>query len=180
VAEAVQTIDADSMANACEGEWIRILGQLKAEIGDNAFRSWLRPISLERVDDGQATIAAPTRFLRNWVATHYLDRLLALWQAENERMTRVSIIVAAPPGGRHAHDADEVEIVPLAPPISGAAAPLEIGEDIRRMVIEGRASSEMKSQDMKMGLLTLRRTGILNAMRGRTTLEEVIRMTMGD
>ena len=57
---------------------------------------------------------------------------------------------------------------------------LEIGEDIRRMVIEGRAASEMKDQAIKMGLLTLRRTGLLNAMRGRTTLEEVIRMTMGD
>jgi chromosomal replication initiator protein len=129
VAEALQKFDADSMANACEGEWIRILGQLKAEIGDNAFRSWLRPISLERVDDGLATIAAPTRFLRNWVATHYLDRLSALWRAENERITRVSIIVSAPPGDRHGHDADEVEIVPLAPAISGPATPLEIGED---------------------------------------------------
>jgi len=57
---------------------------------------------------------------------------------------------------------------------------LEIGEDLRRMVIEGRAASEMKDQAIKLGLLTLRRTGILNAMRGRTTLEEVIRMTMGD
>jgi type II secretory ATPase GspE/PulE/Tfp pilus assembly ATPase PilB-like protein len=38
----------------------------------------------------------------------------------------------------------------------------------------------MKDQAIKLGLLTLRRTGILNAMRGRTTLEEVIRMTMGD
>jgi type IV pilus assembly protein PilB len=57
---------------------------------------------------------------------------------------------------------------------------LEVGEDIRRMVIEGRAASEMKDQAIKMGLLSLRRTGILNAMRGRTTLEEVIRMTMGD
>jgi type IV pilus assembly protein PilB len=57
---------------------------------------------------------------------------------------------------------------------------LEIGEDIRRMVIDGRAASEMKDQAIKLGLLTLRRTGILNAMRGRTTLEEVIRMTMGD
>jgi type IV pilus assembly protein PilB len=57
---------------------------------------------------------------------------------------------------------------------------LEIGEDIRRLVIEGRAASEMKDQAVKMGLLTLRRTGLLNAMRGRTTLEEVIRMTMGD
>ena len=48
------------------------------------------------------------------------------------------------------------------------------------LVIEGRAASEMKDQAIKMGLLTLRRTGLLNAMRGRTTLEEVIRMTMGD
>jgi type II secretory ATPase GspE/PulE/Tfp pilus assembly ATPase PilB-like protein len=29
-------------------------------------------------------------------------------------------------------------------------------------------------------MLTLRRCGLLNAMRGRTTLEEVVRMTMND
>ena len=57
---------------------------------------------------------------------------------------------------------------------------LEIGEDIRRMIIEGKAASDMKSQAIKMGMLSLRRTGLLNALRGRTTLEEIIRMTMGD
>src|SRR5215510_7455218 len=96
VAEAVQKIYADSMATACEGEWIRVLGQIKSEIGDDAFRNWLRPMTLERIDDGHATLAAPTRFLRNWVATHYLDRILALWRSENGRMTRVSIVVGAP------------------------------------------------------------------------------------
>ena len=56
----------------------------------------LQPMNLERVDGGQAVIAAPTRFLRDWVATHYADRLLALWRAENERVTRLSIVVGAP------------------------------------------------------------------------------------
>ena len=104
---AVQKNDADSTASACQGEWIRILGQLKAEVGEDAYRNWLRPINLERVDDGQAVIAAPTRFLRDWVRTHYADRLLALWQAENERMTRVSVVVAAYsryPNDRHPRD----------------------------------------------------------------------------
>src|SRR6266404_5817965 len=48
---------------------------------------------LDRIEGGEGVIAVPTRFLRNWVATHYADRLLALWRAENERMSRLTIIV---------------------------------------------------------------------------------------
>ncbi len=48
-----------------------VLGQLRAEVGEDAFRNWLQPMNLEHVDGGQAVIAAPTRFLRDWVATHY-------------------------------------------------------------------------------------------------------------
>jgi chromosomal replication initiator protein len=51
-------------------------------------------MSVERVDDGEAIVAAPTRFLRDWVATHYADRLLALWRAENQQVASVSIVVA--------------------------------------------------------------------------------------
>jgi type IV pilus assembly protein PilB len=57
---------------------------------------------------------------------------------------------------------------------------LEITEDIKRMVIEGKSAMEMKISSIQSGMLSLRRTGLLNAMRGRTTLEEVLRMTMGD
>ncbi|MBI4566700.1 MAG: Flp pilus assembly complex ATPase component TadA [Planctomycetes bacterium] len=57
---------------------------------------------------------------------------------------------------------------------------LEINDDIRRLVIEGRSSMDMKRCAFEHGMLTLRRTGLLNAMRGRTTLEEVLRMTMAD
>jgi len=98
VAEAVRRVDVDTQASARESEWARVLGHLKTEVGEAAYRSWLRPMSVERVDDGEAIVAAPTRFLRDWVATHYADRLLALWRAENQRVTSVSIVVAAAPG----------------------------------------------------------------------------------
>ena len=55
-------------------------------------------MSVERVDDGEAIVTAPTRFLRDWVTTHYADRLLALWRAENQRVTNLSIVVAVSPG----------------------------------------------------------------------------------
>ncbi len=58
---------------------------------------------------------------------------------------------------------------------------LEMNDDVRRMVIDGKSAIDIKRfalRDMKM--MTLRRSGLLNAMRGKTSLEEVLRITMGD
>ena len=68
MADAVQKYHSEGLTGAPAGEWARILGQLKAEIGDDAFRNWLRPINLERVESGQATAAqqgaaAPLNFI---------------------------------------------------------------------------------------------------------------------
>ena len=43
---------------ARKAEWMGVLGQLRAEVGEDAFRSWLQPMNLEHVDSEQAVIAA--------------------------------------------------------------------------------------------------------------------------
>jgi hypothetical protein len=60
----------DPVAPPASAEWGRVLGQLKAEVGEAAYRSWLRAMTIERVEGGEAVLAVPTRFLRNWIATH--------------------------------------------------------------------------------------------------------------
>lgn len=57
---------------------------------------------------------------------------------------------------------------------------LVMTENIKRMVIEGKSSIDMKHEALKEGMLTLRRAGLLNAMRGNTSIEEVLRVTMAD
>ena len=133
MAEAVQINGAHSAASVCESEWTRVLGQIKGEVGDTAFHNWLQPMSAERVDAGQAIITAPTRFMRDWVTIHYADRLLALWQAENERVNRVVIVVAAPSrqldNGRLPDSEDDADNFPQTLPLAEPAPPLEIAED---------------------------------------------------
>ena len=134
MAEAVRIRDADTSASACESEWIRVLGHLKAEVGEAAYRSWLRPMSVERVDDGEAIVAAPTRFLRDWVATHYADRLLALWRAENQRVINLSIVVAGAPirnglDRSAAAGGESKDRGGPPPPFAEPAVVLEISED---------------------------------------------------
>jgi len=57
---------------------------------------------------------------------------------------------------------------------------LSFNEDLRRMVVEGNSVDELKRHAISQGMLTLRRVGLLNAMRGRTSIEEVLRVTLGD
>jgi type IV pilus assembly protein PilB len=57
---------------------------------------------------------------------------------------------------------------------------LEVDDNLRRMIIEKQSAMDLKMTAVKKGMLTLRRTGLLNAMRGKTSLEEVLRITMND
>jgi type IV pilus assembly protein PilB len=53
-------------------------------------------------------------------------------------------------------------------------------EELRRMIVEGASVHDLKRKAIKQGMLSLRRVGILNALRGRTSLEEILRITLGD
>jgi len=57
---------------------------------------------------------------------------------------------------------------------------LPMVEDIKRIITEGASSLDVKRKALDGGMLTLRRCGVLNAIRGRTSIEEVLRVTMGD
>jgi type IV pilus assembly protein PilB len=57
---------------------------------------------------------------------------------------------------------------------------LPLTQRLCRMVVEGAAVDDMKRQALEEGMLTLRRVGVLNAMRGMTSLEEVLRITLDD
>jgi chromosomal replication initiator protein len=66
---------------------------MRREVGETAYRSWFGSMTVERVAGGEGVIAVPTRFLRDWVTTHYADRLLALWRSENQAVRRISFVV---------------------------------------------------------------------------------------
>jgi len=74
-------------------QWARIRGRLQNEVGDIEYRTWLKQMTLAGIDGDEVVIHLPTRFLRDWVRSHYGDRLNALWQQENRQIRRVSLRV---------------------------------------------------------------------------------------
>ena len=86
-------------------DWDRVKGRLRDEVGDAAYGSWLRPITLHDMQEGSVSLALPTRFMRDWVATHYGERIRSLWGAENPAIRSVEIVV----------DATRTNVAPSAP-----------------------------------------------------------------
>ena len=76
--------------------WARVRGRLRAEVGEAAFRSWLKPLTLVSVKQGAARMAVPTRFMRDWVISNYAERIQALWQDEADKISRIEIVVRPP------------------------------------------------------------------------------------
>ena len=89
-----QVSPEEKNASGIAGEWSRVRQRLQTEVGEAEYRAWLRQMALGAVDGDEVTLNLPTRFLRDWVHTHYGERLNALWRSENPAIRRVDIRVA--------------------------------------------------------------------------------------
>ncbi len=74
-------------------QWARVRAMLRADVGDAAYNSWLKPLTLSEVMGDRLRIAVPTRFMRDWVESNYAERLAGLWRDENDAIASVEIIV---------------------------------------------------------------------------------------
>jgi len=73
--------------------WDRVCRRLRAEVGEDVYSSWFTSIACEGRLNDCLRLSVPTRFLRNWIQSHYGDRLLTLAREEFEEMRRIDIAV---------------------------------------------------------------------------------------
>ncbi|HEY4162231.1 MAG TPA: chromosomal replication initiator protein DnaA [Dongiaceae bacterium] len=85
-------LGTDTQLNA---QWARVRGRLRAEFGEATFRSWLKPLTLAGRRGPDLRVAVPSRFMRDWVATHYADRIKTLFTSEDPEIRSVEVIVDA-------------------------------------------------------------------------------------
>lgn len=83
-------------ANAIENKWRRIQARLRAELGEDVFTSWFGRVELDTYEGRLVQVSVPTKFLRNWLQSHYAERLLACCRAELSDVERIEFRVRQP------------------------------------------------------------------------------------
>ncbi len=76
-----------------KAQWETVSDRLRAEIGEAAFQSWIKPMSIRGVSDGVVDATVPTRFMRDWIVAHYAERIATLWQDEAPAVGSVEVAV---------------------------------------------------------------------------------------
>jgi len=77
-------------------QWERVREALRAEFGETAFRTWLRPLEVEGVEGDKLVLAVPTQFMRDWIVSHYADRIRSLWAEVNPAVRSIALTVRPP------------------------------------------------------------------------------------
>jgi chromosomal replication initiator protein len=104
--------------------WDNVYAQLRQEYGEAVFRSWLKPMRLQAHYQNTLELSVPTRFMRDWIQTHYHDRILGLCHGMSEDIRRIQIVVQVQPSSQNAifHDASLVASDHSNQNLSGAGA----------------------------------------------------------
>lgn len=80
-------------SDAAETIWAAVLAELTAKHGDAVFRSWLKPLKIQQADTNVVTLAAPSRFMREWVNAHYVADILSLWAKCDAKILKIEVAV---------------------------------------------------------------------------------------
>jgi len=55
---------------------------------------------------------------------------------------------------------------------------MEVNDELRELILVGASALELRKKALDTGMITLRRSGLIKAAAGLTTLEEVLRETV--
>ena len=66
-----------------KSSWDRTLSVLRAELGEATFRSWFKHIEFGELSEKKLLLYVPTKFMKDWIHTHYSDRILAILKNDN-------------------------------------------------------------------------------------------------
>lgn len=87
------TKTSDNESDATTAQWKTVSETLREEIGEAAYQSWIKPMRVRGIEAGVIKATVPTRFMRDWIVAHYVERIAAIWQDEAASVTSVDINV---------------------------------------------------------------------------------------
>ncbi|MDG7056410.1 MAG: chromosomal replication initiator protein DnaA [Wolbachia endosymbiont of Meromenopon meropis] len=91
----VSTMPFDQIVTVMDHDiaWEKIQNCLHTLYGEATYNSWLSSLKLVSSSNGEVLLSVPTRFIKEWIASHYMEKILSLWQNEDKSIRSVDIQV---------------------------------------------------------------------------------------
>mgnify|MGYP000604358294 CR=1 FL=1 len=69
--------------------WLIVQNKLKEIYGLDIFKSWIQNVDAREIKHNSLILGVKTRFVRDWIVSHYADKILDFFQKLNSSITRI-------------------------------------------------------------------------------------------
>ena len=70
-------------------DWNTVKEDFKIKFGNDVFESWLKKMELIETSQNHLLISVPTRFIRDWITSRYLDNVINIIKSHNKNINRI-------------------------------------------------------------------------------------------
>ena len=70
-------------------DWLTVQTEMKNKLGADIYESWLKKISFEEEINNYVLLSVPTRFIRDWITSRYLDQILKIIKDHKKDIIRI-------------------------------------------------------------------------------------------
>ena len=70
-------------------DWSLIQKEMRSKLGLEIYESWLKKIDFIEEINNYVLLSVPTRFIRDWITSRYLDQILQVIKIYNKNIIRV-------------------------------------------------------------------------------------------
>ena len=82
-----------STSQSSETIWSKVKIKLQQVYGEEEYSNWIKLLTLHSIKKNKINFNAPTKFMCDWIYSHYGKKILSLWRENDKSVTDLSIIV---------------------------------------------------------------------------------------
>ena len=92
-------------------DWRLVQADMKDKLGSEVYESWLKKISFIEEFNNYILLSVPTRFIRDWITSRYLDQILQIIKTYKKDIVRIEFRIVEPDrSGKTNDDLEEVNL----------------------------------------------------------------------
>ena len=88
-------------------DWRLVQADMKDKLGSEVYESWLKKISFIEEFNNYILLSVPTRFIRDWITSRYLDQILQIIKTYKKDIVRIEFRIVEPDRSGTTNDALE-------------------------------------------------------------------------
>ena len=92
-------------------DWKSIQSEMKSNFGNDIYDSWLKKIDLVDELNNYVLISVSTRFIRDWIASRYLDQILKIIKSFKKDISRIEFIISDNNSAKNIEASEEKNLV---------------------------------------------------------------------